>query len=531
MSQDAGGPSGPKEEQTIAVGVVSANEEKWWIDPASPPEATRFAQSCESLFESGEGVLALQRVLETLSVHGNDWQLSLAGASLVMRYTTRYDIVDVLLRNVLRLQPDNVQAQSSSAHLSIARGDIAGGCARFAEMIARYPGKKIEIGEYITMSLLEVGYPSEALEILKYLLGAGNVSASLLNNLGCALERLNRSTEALPWYEKALQLSPERPEIVFGYACTLIKAGQFEKGWPVYFERALQLSKIQNWLRGMPRLRPDTELSGKRVLLFQEQGLGDTLQFIRHVPVLLARGADISLHVPKSLVRLMRMSFPAITVLEPDPISEGDLYDYVAPIPDLPYLTNVHSIGDVPAKVPYLVAKTEDTARFEASLPQKKPRIGLVWAGERRSRSEFALADMRRSVSFEDMTKALLPVEASLVNLQFGVERKSLAEWQGQEICDPMGAVQDMADTAALMQGLDLIISVDTSPVHLAGALGRPVWLISRWDACWRWGDEGQGSPWYPTMRVFRSGERSFASVLQEVGKALRLWVDMWQPQ
>lgn len=92
-----------------------------------------------------------------------------------------------------------------------------------------------------------------------------------------------------------------------------------------------------------------------------------------------------------------------------------------------------------------------------------------------------------------------------------------------------MGEIRDMADTLALMESLDLIISVDTSPVHLAGAIGRPVWLVSRWDACWRWGDSGDTSPWYPSIRIFRAQERGFAPVLKEVGAALQQWVRDWK--
>lgn len=520
-------------ETALSPSVVgtSPNETEWWKIPGSPPDAVRFSQSCEELFLSKNSVLGIQRILETLAIHQDEALLSLSGAILILRHSVRYDIVDLLLKNALRLLPDNVAAHCFTAHLCIVRGGLAEGCAQFATLMSRYPGQRIEIGEFVSMSLLEVGYPVEALNVTMSLLRAGDVSASLLNNAGCALERLNRSTDALALYEQALQINPHSQAVAFGYACSLIKAGQFARGWPVYFNRVLQVSAWQESLRGRRRLRPESDLAGKRVLLFQEQGLGDTLQFIRHAPVLVARGAEVSVHVPDSISRLIGMSYDNLTVVEPKIMPDLDMFDYVAPIPDLPYLTGMCAVQDIPVNVPYLRAGIEDIARLKACLPPGRPRIGLVWAGERRGRSEFALADMRRSISFEDMAAALLPIEADIVNLQFGAARDALKDWKGQPISDPMGEVSDMADTAAIMQNLDLVISVDTSPVHLAGGLGRPVWLISRWDACWRWGDEGQGSPWYPTMRIFRSQERSFGPILQEVGKALRLWVDMWQPR
>ncbi|CDG40564.1 hypothetical protein ASAP_2519 [Asaia bogorensis] len=506
---------------------ASSPAEQWWKIPGAPPDVGKFVEACEALLGSGDGISGLKLVLETMAVHQDEWKLSMAGASLILRFTTRYDIVGVLLRNVIRLQPDNVPAQAFSAHLQIVRGDVSGGCASFAQMMATYPGQKAEIGEFISMSLLEVGYPAEALAVLKSLFNDGDETASLLNNAGCALERLNRSVEALPWYEKALRISPERKAIAFGYACTLIKAGLFERGWPLYFERELQITPQQGWVRSIPRLRPDTGLSGKRILVFQEQGLGDTIQFIRHLSALAARGAEIHVCVPASLVRLVRQSYPALTVLDPVSAVTNHAYDYACPVPDLPFISGVRTVHDIPTCIPYITDIPADRERMAALLPAGRPRIGLVWAGERRLRSEYALADMRRSISFSDLAEALLPAEATFVNLQFGTPREELKNWGGQTIHNPMSEVRDMADTAAIMRNLDLIISVDTSPAHLAGALGCPVWLISRWDACWRWGDSGTGSPWYPTMRIFRSNERSFLPVLQEVGKALRLWIDM----
>jgi hypothetical protein len=128
------------------------------------------------------------------------------------------------------------------------------------------------------------------------------------------------------------------------------------------------------------------------------------------------------------------------------------------------------------------------------------------------------------------MLAAITPVDATLVNLQLGPRREDLAAWRGQPVCDIMDHAHDMADTAALIENLDLVISVDTSVVHLAGALGKPVWLLSRWDGCWRWGDAGDTSPWYPTMRIFRAQERTLGPVLEQMGAVLRIWAATWQP-
>ncbi|GAA4486243.1 hypothetical protein GCM10023157_32320 [Gluconacetobacter asukensis] len=489
------------------------------------PTPANLIEFCDMLAAQGQLVEVFRLVLEMTSLRMDDWQLSLAGATVILRYSSNYDIVETLLRNVLRCEPDNVAAQAFLAHIRVASGDVVGGCALFSDMMQRYPAEHANICEYISMSLLEAGYPAEALKILLSHLQSGNMTAALLNNVGCALERLNRSPEALPWYEKALALAPSSPAISFGYSCTLLKAGRLGEGWEVYCKRDLIVSDKSAWFLSLPRLRPGDDVSGRKVLLFDEQGLGDTIQFIRLVPYLLERGAEITVVVPGTLVRLLTLSFPGVSVRNKESFGREDGYSFAAPIPDLPYIAGVMSVRDIPDGIPYLRADDRDVARFASRLPGQRPRVGLVWAGDRRTQSEHVLADKRRSVTLADMGSALTPVEATLVSLQFGPPRAEIEAWHGQALFDPMGDVRDMADTAAIVKNLDLVISVDTAPLHLAGALGCPVWLVSRWDACWRWGDEGRSSPWYPNMRVFRAKERSFTAVLQEVGLALRNWL------
>lgn len=497
----------------------------WRESLLKSPTPDNLMQLCDLLGSQGHFAEVVRLVLEATALRMDDWTLSLAGATVILRYSARYDIVETLLRNVLRCNPENVPAQAFLAHIRVAGGDVGGGCAMFSDLMQRYPADRTNICEYISMSLLEAGYPAEAMGVLQAHLQNGSVTCALLNNLGCALERLNRSTEALAWYEKALMIDPSKAEISFGYACTLLKAGRLREGWERYSRRALIVTDQSAWFLSLPRLRPGDDVAGRKILVFDEQGLGDTIQFIRLLPWLLERGAQVTLVVPATLVRLLSLSFPGVTVRDKKGFSREDEYSYIVPIPDLPYIAGILSVRDIPAPIPYLRADAGDIARFGAMLPARRPRIGLVWAGDRRVQSEYVLADQRRSTTLAAMGAALSPVDATLVNLQFGMPSLEIREWEGQALVDPMNEVRDMADTAAIMKNLDLVISVDTAPLHLAGALGCPVWLVSRWDACWRWGDEGTSSPWYPTMRVFRAKERSFEPVLQEVGRALRNWL------
>ncbi|MBB2203579.1 glycosyltransferase family protein [Gluconacetobacter takamatsuzukensis] len=487
-------------------------------------------QTGDAFFAARRGDEAICLILEVASRLPDEWLLALAGVTVVLRYTIRYDVADSLLDIALRCRPDVVVGQGLRAHVRMLKGDVAGGCALFSALLQRYPDQRAAICEQMSMSFLEIGYPMESLKILRSHLETGPATAAILANVGCSLERLNRSAEALPWFEKAIALDSTQSETRFAYVYTLLKAGRLREAWPLYFERALSVLDGAAWYLSLPRLHPGDEIAGRGVILFYEQALGDTLQFIRFVPDLLAKGARVTILVPRPLVRLLAQSYPEAQVREIDGFGWEDGYDYAAPIPDLPYIGGAMSLREIPAPIPYLRADPGDIARFAALLPERRPRIGLVWAGERRAKCEQMQMDLRRSTTLAALGAAMTPVDATLVSLQFGGPRGEIAGWAGQALCDPMGSVRDMADTAAIMANLDLVISVDTSPVHLAGAVGCPVWMISRQDACWRWGDAGGRSPWYPEMRLFRARERSLAPVLQEVGTALRTWVDTWRP-
>ncbi|MBB2203581.1 glycosyltransferase family protein [Gluconacetobacter takamatsuzukensis] len=473
---------------------------------------------------------AVGLLLETVERYPEDWQHGVAAATFILRHTAVYDLAEKIVGIVLRHAPDSIPAHGLLLHIRVAREDIAGGRALFAELLDRYPEGTSLFFEQMSTALLQVGCPLESLQILMPCLESGMVTPTLLKNAGCAFYCLDRSKDAIPWYEKALALDSTDYGITFGYACTLIKAGRLQAALPRYFERDLKLADREAWYLSLPRLRPGDDVAGRRIVLYQEQGLGDTIQFIRFVPFLLARGCRIAVVVAPTLARLFRQSCPQVSVHETGCWAPQEGYDYATPIPDLPYIAGVMSVVDIPAPIPYLRADPDDVARFAAMLPVRQPRIGLVWAGQWRSQLIHALVDRRRSTTLAAMGAAFTPIDAALVSLQRGDPRGEIAGWNGQALCDPMEQVRDMADTAAIMASLDLVISVDTAPLHLAGALGCPVWLISRQDACWRWGDAGDRSPWYPTMRIFRAGERALGPVLQEVGKALRTWVATWKP-
>ncbi len=259
----------------------------------------------------------------------------------------------------------------------------------------------------------------------------------------------------------------------------------------------------------------------RTILLHAEQGYGDTLQFCRYVP-LVAQRARVVLGVPTALRRLMA-SLPGdkLIVTEDDALPPFDLH---CPLLSLPLAFGT-TLATIPATIPYLRADRLLTARWRkrlTALPGLK--VGLVWAGESSQAMADAQArDRRRSIPLARLARLGDVPRVSLVSLQKGAAATQAREPPaGLTIHDWTDELTDFADTAALVAGLDLVISVDTAVAHLAGALGKPVWVLNRADACWRWLRDRSDSPWYPTVRLFRQPTHGdWDPVITEVAAAL----------
>ncbi len=313
--------------------------------------------------------------------------------------------------------------------------------------------------------------------------------AGLWTNLGNSLHAMGRATEALGMQDRAVALTPEDAEAHFCRALTLLASGDFARGWAEYewrFRRpGRQGRRFGPAWRGEP-------IEGRTILLHAEQGHGDTLQFLRYAPMVVARGARVVLEVQPALRRLAE-SVPGVVqvVAAGEPLPQFAAH---CPLLSLPLACDTR-LATIPAGVPYLAA---DPGAWSARLPPGL-RIGLCWAGAATEHGLPFPLDQRRSLD-----PALLAPLAKLPGAVFVSLQKEPRGIPPLPLLDPMPLMRDFADTAGLVAALDLVISVDTSVAHLAGALGRPVWLLSRADPCWRWLHGRDDSPWYPTMRIFR---------------------------
>jgi tetratricopeptide (TPR) repeat protein len=337
------------------------------------------------------------------------------------------------------------------------------------------------------------------------------------NNLGHALLNLNRSAEAVAAYDKAIEASGSYAKAQFGQALACLKSGDYAGGWRQY-EWRWRDSQQERLDLGVPAWRGE-DVGGKTILLHAEQGLGDTLQFVRFAPLVAARGGRVVLEVPAPLVRLLRgVEGVAAVIASGDPVPRIDLH---CPMASLPLVFDLR-LDTIPAS-PYLPI----LERCRLGLTRRPGLVvGLVWAGDPRpSEPVLNRIDGRRSMSL-DVLAPLFDIDGvCFVSFQFGEARRALADLK-TAIDDAMDGVNDFADTAVRLAGVDLLISVDTSMVHLAGGLGIPVWMLSRFDGCWRWLEQRDDTPWYPSMRIFRQPSAGdWSSVVSDVGTALRTMV------
>jgi tetratricopeptide (TPR) repeat protein len=319
-------------------------------------------------------------------------------------------------------------------------------------------------------------------------------ASALLNRAG-TLQSLQRHADAIEAYRKVLAVRPGHADALLNIGLCQLRAGAWRDGWQGYEARW----RLPQWSRALPNFSAPlwdgtSDLQGKRVLLASEQGLGDAIQFSRFARLVADRGASVILGVQPPLARLMR-DLPGVSriAVQGDPDPDYDLY---VPLMSLPALLELGT--GVATEGPYLRADPHAAAAWRtrlATLPGLK--VGLAWAGDSRRYDRTAfLMDGRRSIALDRLAPLLAAGGVTFVSIQKG----SAA---GPPIVDWSGELQDFADTAALIEALDLVISVDTAVAHTAGALGKPVWTLNRFDRCWRWMWARTDTPWYPAMRLF----------------------------
>ncbi|HMF17604.1 MAG TPA: tetratricopeptide repeat-containing glycosyltransferase family protein, partial [Gemmataceae bacterium] len=338
-------------------------------------------------------------------------------------------------------------------------------------------------------------------------------------NLGFLAEEKGNRSEALARFEKALQSKPDYPEAHMAKAFQLLQDGKFEQGWSEY-EWRMRCKKFPTPPVPGPKPAWDgSRLGGRTILLRAEQGLGDALQFIRFAPLVHERGGKVILECQPPLIPLFRTCPGIERVLDPgESLPEFDTHAMLLSVPGL-LLTKLSTI---PARVPYLTADPALVKRWRQKVSDFAGfKIGIVWQG-----SMDHAKDRLRSAPLSKFAPLAKVAGVHLLSLQVGPGRDQLIRLtEAFPVADL--APPTFADLAAAIKNLDLVISVDTAPAHLAGALAMPVWVALSFSGEWRWLLDREDSPWYPTMRLFRQKQPGdwdevFERIATEVARLTR---------
>lgn len=343
--------------------------------------------------------------------------------------------------------------------------------------------------------LARQGRLAEAEEMQRQALTIEPANSEFVYNLGSILNDQGRIAEAVDCYSQALAIDPLFPHAHWNLGMCRVQQGEFAAGWREYEWRWLtpRLMAERSRYGGEKRWTGEQDVLGKTVLLWAEQGLGDTIQFCRYAKDLAARGARVVLDVPATFLRLLAPLAPVH-----NQAGEAPVHDWHCPLMSLPLALGV---TDIAPCVPYLHADAALAGQWQVRLgPQNKPRVGIAWSGNRRH-----LQDYRRSIPVEHfMTLSGKDWEAVCIQAAMSDAERAHLDALGCRHVETL--LTDYAETAALIANLDLVLCVDTSVAHLAAAMGKPVWLLLSYQADWRWLMERDDCPWYASLRIFRQG-------------------------
>jgi tetratricopeptide (TPR) repeat protein len=410
----------------------------------------------------------------------------------------------------IALKPDYAIAHNN-------RGNALLGLRHPEDALASY-GKAIALTPDYTdaynnrgKALLDLRRPEEALASCDKAIAQRPDFAEAYYNRGVALDALKRPEDAVASYDQAIALKPDHAEAHWNQSLCFLLLGRFEQGWRRYEWRKRRDKPIAARSFPQPLWLGEEDIAGKTLFIWWEQGFGDTIQFSRYAKLAEARGAKVIMSVQQALRGLLKQISPTIPIINPDEVPTD--FDYHCPLLSLPLAFGT-TLATIPAQRQYLKGDEELRLAWSARLPPKtKPRIGVVWSGTTTHKN-----DQNRSMELEQILP-ILSSDADWICLQKEVRERDVAGLrQLGRIAFFGDDLRDFSDTAALLDLMDLVITVDTSVAHLAGAMGKPVWVLLPYNPDWRWLLDRADSPWYPSARLFRQQQfGNWAGVIDRV--------------
>ncbi|MGA2441875.1 MAG: tetratricopeptide repeat protein [Tepidisphaeraceae bacterium] len=481
----------------------------------NPNAARTFKDLAATLRETGrskESLAAYRRAVEL----GPEDVEALDSLGIALAHNGELDEAMATFRRALQLMPGRAEMHNNLANVLKDQGKLDEAIAAYGQAARLRP--EVPLAHYnLGTALNERGKLDEAIAAFGEALRLKPDYANAWNNLGIALMSRRRLEEAVTAFTNAVRIEPEFDDAQWNLGWVLLLAGDFEKGWPQY-EMRWRSSNFRGAWRDFVQPQWDGgDLHGRRILLHAEGGIGDTVQFIRYAPLVAGRGGRVIVSCQPEMVELLRGCAGVEELLATgQPLPPFDVHCPLMSLP-LAFKTDLQSI---PSTTPYLKADADRIAAWSRRLPPDPhhPRIGLAWAGRPQNRN-----DRNRSIRLDQLAPLSAMKQARFFSLQKGpAAGQARRPPAAMELIDYTDELHDLADTAAMLAHLDLIVTVDTAVAHLAGALARPVWVMLPYVPDWRWMLDRDDSPWYPTMRLFRQTRMGdWSGPIQEISRLM----------
>ena len=460
-----------------------------------PDDASAFFSLGNALREArrwSEALEAYARVIEIDHAHVDAY----CNLGVTLQTMGLFEAALQTSERAIGCAPGNARAWHGKALAHKNLGQLPDAFEAFERALALQPDYAEALSNFGNL-LRDMGRLDEARARLERSVELMPDGADLYNNLGFLYKDLLRLPEALACYERAIALNAGNPTYHWNKALVLLLSGHFEAGWTAYESRwntADFVSERRSF--SQPLWNGTEDIRGSTILLHAEQGLGDTIQFVRYVHRVAARGARVVLEVPRPLLRLCR-SLAGVSQL----VERGQAlpaFDWHCPLLSLPRAFGT-VLSSIPAVEPYPRLLAEDLERWGRCLRTGPPKVGIAWSGSLTHRK-----DAERSLALASLLQ-VVPADCQVVSLQREIRPRDRGVLEARpDIFHAGESLSDFQDTAALCSQVDLVISVDTSIAHLAGTLGKETWVLLPFSPDWRWLLDIEQTPWYPSLRLYR---------------------------